>query len=322
MKTGGQIAVIGGAGFIGSATARRLHDAGYQPIIFDSLITGRAENVTDYELVKGDITDIAAVTNFFRDHQFSAIVMLAGLIEVAESMKLPGEYLRVNVTGMMTITAEAARAKLPVVFSSSAAVYGQPEQTPITETAATHPINPYGSTKLICEQILASYQMSAGLPWVGLRYFNAAGSYDGVGDRSSSHLLPLASRAVIAGQPVRIFGTDYQTIDGTCVRDYVHVADLAAAHVLAITKLLEGVSLNQAINLGGGRGLSVIEMIEELEEACGHPVERTLEGRRPGDPATLLADIKLAADLLGWRPDHTVEQIVADAFAFERSQSA
>ena len=299
------VLVTGGAGFIGSHACKALKTAGYTPIAFDNLSTGHASAVRFGPLVQGDVRDAGAVTAALRDYDAHAIIHFAASAYVGESMRDPGLYYDNNLGGMIGLLKGAGVAGVDkIVFSSSCATYGIPEQLPIAEDCLQNPINPYGRTKLICEMMLRDHAAAHGVRFAALRYFNAAGADPGgeLGEHHDpeTHLIPLALRAAAGHAPLQVFGTDYPTPDGTCIRDYIHVADLARAHVLALQHLSNGGD-SLAINLGTGQGLSIRQIIAGIEAMTGKilPVHWGL--RRDGDPPSLTANPALAWDLLGFR---------------------
>ena len=300
--------VTGGAGFIGSHACKALRRAGILPVAYDNLSTGHAQSVRFGPLVQGDVRDRATLADAMRTHHVDAVIHFAASAYVGESVQDPAKYYDNNVGGMMSLLAAAQDAGVArVVFSSSCATYGQPDRLPIAEDAAQAPINPYGRTKLICEQILRDYGPAYDLRYVALRYFNAAGA-DAEGELGEkhdpeTHLIPLAMLAAAGEIPaLGIFGTDYATADGTCVRDYIHVGDLARAHVLAVQYLMDG-GASTALNLGSGNGLSVRQIIEAIERFTGKSLPVREEPRRAGDPPVLTADPSRAASVLGFRTE-------------------
>ena len=316
------ILVTGGAGYVGSHCAKALHDAGRRVVVLDDLSSGRREAVRWGTFVLGDAGDEALVGSTCRAHRVSGVLHFAGRIRVEESMTDPDGYRRANVhvTERLARAARAAGAR-HFVFSSSAAVYGTPEVTPIPETHPRRPVSPYGETKVEAEDVLAR----SGLAVAALRYFNAAGAEPtaGLGEthEPETHLIPLAIDAARRGRPMTVFGTDWPTPDGTCVRDYVHVVDLGTAHLAALKRLEEGRG-GGAWNLGTGRGHSVREVIDAVERVTGRPVPVRTGPRRAGDPAVLVADPSRARLDLGWTASRRsdLEPTVADAFAFARSR--
>ena len=302
------VLVTGGAGFIGSHACKALRRAGILPVAYDNLSTGHAQSVRFGPLVQGDVRDRATLADAMRTHHVDAVIHFAASAYVGESVQDPAKYYDNNVGGMMSLLAAAQDAGVArVVFSSSCATYGQPDRLPIAEDAAQAPINPYGRTKLICEQILRDYGPAYDLRYVALRYFNAAGA-DAEGELGEkhdpeTHLIPLAMLAAAGAIPaLGIFGTDYATADGTCVRDYIHVGDLARAHVLAVQYLMDG-GASTALNLGSGNGLSVRQIIEAIERFTGKSLPVREEPRRDGDPPVLTADPSRAASVLGFRTE-------------------
>jgi UDP-glucose-4-epimerase GalE len=317
-----RVLVSGGAGYIGSHTARALRRAGYEVVIYDNLSTGFRLLAQGFELVEGDIANAATLRPVLA--RVDAVMHFAAHAYVGESVGHPRKYFQNNVLGALRLLDSALDAGIRhIVFSSSCAVYGIPEQIPITERAPREPVNPYGASKLFFENALEAYDRAYGLRSVRLRYFNAAGADDSgeIGELHDpeTHLIPLALAASTrSGPTLRIHGTDYPgsdypTPDGTCVRDYIHVSDLADAHVLAL-RHLEGGGDSIALNLGSGRGYSVFEIIRAVEKATGRPVRHQLGPRRPGDPPVLLADPAMAGTLLGWTAKRNLTDIVSSAW--------
>lgn len=320
--------MTGGAGYIGSHTCRALADFGYTPVVYDNLSIGNRWAVRWGPLEIGDICDAARVGEAIRKHKPVGVIHFAALALVGESVREPSLYYRANVGGAQTLI-DACRAHDvgAFVFSSTCAVYGAPTQLPISEDQTPAPINPYGASKLMVERILADYHAAYGLPYMALRYFNAAGADpEGlIGERRDveTHLVPLALDAALGLRPpLSILGDDYPTADGTAIRDYIHVSDLALAHVRALEHLLSG-GVSRPINLGTGRGYSVREVIETAARVAGRPVPHVSAPRRTGDPPELVADPAAALALLG--PDITqrssLETIVATAWAWHTSQA-
>lgn len=303
-----RVLVAGGAGYIGSHTCKALAQAGHTPIVYDNLRTGHAWAVKWGPLEQGDLNDRSALDGVMDRHRPDAVINFAALAYVGESMKEPMLYYRANVAGMITLL-EVMRAHdvRSIVFSSSCATYGAPERLPIVESMAQHPINPYGRSKLMAEEILRDACAAHGLGAVALRYFNAAGADPdgelGEEHEPEPHLIPLVLQAALGRRPVAIFGTDYETPDGTCIRDYVHVTDLAAAHVAALAACPSGEFA--AYNLGTGRGASINEVITCARRVTGKPIEAVAQARRAGDPPVLVADAGLAGTALQWRPRHS-----------------
>lgn len=319
MLTGARILVTGGAGYIGAHACAALAAAGALPVAYDNLSTGHADAVKWGPLVKADVRDQAALARALGAHGATCVIHFAASAYVGESMQDPGKYYDNNVGGMIGLLAGCRAAGVArIVFSSSCATYGLPDRLPITEDTPQRPINPYGRTKLICEEMLRDHGAAHGLHHVSLRYFNAAGADPAgrLGERHDpeTHLIPLALRAASGqGPALKIFGTDYDTPDGTCVRDYIHVADLARAHVRAVEHLIAG-GESEAVNLGTGRGLSVREIVDAIGEETGRTVPVTEAPRRAGDPPRLVADPGYAMRLWGFRAERSdIGSIVKDA---------
>lgn len=320
-----RILVTGGAGYIGSHTAKALAAAGYEPVVFDNLSNGHAEAVKWGPLVEGDVRDQVAVEACMREYGISAVIHFAGLIEVGRSVVEPDLFWDTNLNGVASVLGAMRNCDVRrIVFSSTAAVYGQPEGellAPLKESLPTQPINPYGDSKLAAERLIAAHARAYGLEGMALRYFNAAGADpDGeIGEAHSpeSHLIPLAIEAALGlGPALTVFGQDFPTPDGACVRDYIHVADLAQAHVLALTAD-PGPSGFAAMNLGIGRGVSVLEVIEAVDRVTRRRTPYSVGPRRPGDPAVLVADPESAQARLGWRPAFAAfDDIVQTAVAW------
>jgi len=313
------ILVVGGAGYIGSHAARALRRAGYEVVLYDNLSTGFRRLAQGFELVEGDIADEARLRPVLA--RVDAVMHFAAHACVGESVENPRKYFQNNVGGALGLLNAALDAGIRrFVFSSSCAVYGIPERIPITEQTAREPVNPYGASKVFFENALAAYDRAYGLRSVSLRYFNAAGADEsgGIGELHDpeTHLIPLALAASTADGPeLQIYGSDYPTPDGTCVRDYVHVNDLADAHVRALQRLEKGGD-SLAINLGTGRGYSVLEVIQAAEGATGRPVRRKIGPRRPGDPPVLVADPVKAQKVLGWTAQRNLADIVSSGWTW------
>ncbi len=316
------VLVTGGAGYIGAHVAKALATAGWKPIVFDSLFAGHRDFVRWGPLIEADLSDRAALASTFAQHDIAAVIHLAGFIEVGESVKDPLKFFRNNVASTISLLqAMTATNVSAMVFSSSAAVYGMPESESLAENHPTRPVNPYGESKLMVERLLDWIQRAHGLRWCALRYFNAAGA-DPAGEigedhRPESHLLPRACLAALGhGGPLDIFGSDYPTPDGTAIRDYIHVGDLAQAHVRALERVLAG-GADGALNLGTGRGHSVAEVIRAVEAAAGRSVPTRLAARRPGDPARLVADPTAARTALDWAPHQSdLDEIARTAWSW------
>ena len=323
-----QVLVTGGAGYIGSHTAKALAAAGHTPVVFDDLSNGHAEAVRWGPLVIGDVRDQAAVETCMREHRIDSVIHFAGLIEVGRSVTEPDLFWDVNLNGVASVLRAMRACDVDrIVFSSTAAVYGQPEAAslePLSETLPLQPINPYGDSKLAAERLIAATAKAHGVEGVALRYFNACGAdVDGeLGEAHfpESHLIPLAIEAALGlGPALTVFGRDFPTPDGSCIRDYIHVADLAQAHVLALGADVgpEGFA---AMNLGLGRGRSVLEVIEAVSRVAGRATPFSVGPRRAGDPACLVADPARAGSRLGWRPRFLdLDETVATAVAWRRN---
>jgi UDP-glucose-4-epimerase GalE len=318
------ILVTGGAGYIGSHAAKALNRAGYRVVVYDNLAAGHREAVQFGDLVEGDITDAAAVSRALRSHEVFAVMHFAAFLDVGESVREPARYYRNNVGGALAVLeAMAAESVKHFVFSSTCATYGEPIETPIAETHPQNPINAYGETKLAVERALPHFERAYGIHAIALRYFNAAGA-DPDGDIGEDHapeihIIPRAIEAATGGRGLQVFGDDYPTPDGTCLRDYIHVADLADAHVRALETIAE-TGRSGAYNLGTGRPHSVKEVIDAVEKVTGRTVPRTLGPRRPGDPAVLYAAPHKAQAELHWKPRFgELETIVGTAWNWHRT---
>jgi UDP-arabinose 4-epimerase len=314
------ILIVGGAGYIGSQTAKAVARAGLEPVVLDSLVYGHRWAARWGPLVEGDIGDRALLGRVLTEHRVTAVIHFAAFAYVGESVTQPRKYFHNNVTGSLALLdAMVDHGVRDIVFSSTCATYGVPVAVPITEDHPQKPINPYGESKLAVERILHWYQGAYGLRYAALRYFNAAGADpDGeIGEDHDpeTHLIPLAIGAALGRAPaLQVFGTDYPTPDGTAIRDYIHVADLADAHLLALERLGQGEKA-LALNLGTGKGQSVREVVASVEKISGRKVPRVEVGRRAGDPPALVADPSRAAEALGWRAKYTeIDTIVEHAF--------
>jgi UDP-glucose-4-epimerase GalE len=320
----GSILVTGGAGYIGSHAAKALHQAGYRVVVYDNLTAGHRDAVKYGDLVEGDISDVGAVREALRRYQVVGVMHFAAFLDVGESVRAPAVYYRNNVIGALSVLeAMAAESVCNFVFSSTCATYGEPIETPIAETHPQRPINSYGETKLAIERALPHYEQALGLRFVALRYFNAAGADPGgeMGEDHSPeiHLIPRAIDAATGGAGLEVFGDDYPTPDGTCLRDYIHVTDLADAHVRALDTIIE-TGKSGAYNLGTGHPRSVREVIDTVAQVTGRPVPWRLAPRRPGDPAVLFAASKKAHAELRWTPRFAdLESIVGTAWNWHRT---
>jgi len=321
-----RVLVAGGAGYIGSHMVRALLAAGHQPVVFDNLTTGHREAVPpEVSLVEGDLLDPAALHGCFARHRPDAVMHFSARSLVGESVVEPALYYVNNVVGTLNLLQEMRAASVRLfVFSSTAAVFGEPQAVPIADDALANPINPYGTSKWMVERILADWDRAYGVRHVTLRYFNAAGATpDGkIGEdhRPESHLIPLVLKTALGQRPsVAVFGTDYPTPDGTCVRDYIHVDDLCSAHLLALDYLAAG-GESRAYNLGNGQGFSVRAVIESARRVTGATIPVEDVDRRPGDPAVLVADSARIRSDLGWSPAWPgLESIVAHAWQWHRT---
>jgi UDP-glucose 4-epimerase len=319
------VIVTGGAGYVGAHACAALADAGFTPVVYDNLSNGHGEFVQWGPLERGDIRDGDTLAAAFARWAPVGVLHFAGLIEVGESTRAPARYFDVNVGGSLAVIAAAQAAGVGAfVFSSTCAVYGEPQRLPLTEDHPKAPLSPYGRTKLMVEEALAEIGAWTGLRSIALRYFNAAGAdlAGRVGERHEpeTHVLPLALAAAEAGRAFSVFGDDYPTPDGTAVRDYVHVEDLAAAHVAALKRLLEG-GEGGAFNLGGGTGVSVAQLLDAVRRSTNRPLEAQMAPRRPGDPAVLVADNTAAREGLGWVPRHSLDVIVDSARAWHAREA-
>ncbi|MGW4033351.1 UDP-glucose 4-epimerase GalE [Streptomyces sp. NPDC004838] len=314
--------VTGGAGYIGSVVTRHLLEAGHQAVVLDNLSTGFRESVPEgAEFIEGDVRDAVK----WLDGSFDGVLHFAAYSQVGESVARPEKYWDNNVGGTMALLAAMRSARIrTLVFSSTAAAYGEPVRTPITESDPTAPTSPYGASKLAVDHMIAGEAAAHGLAAVSLRYFNVAGAYGGCGERHDpeSHLIPLVLDVALGRRAsISVYGDDYPTPDGTCVRDYIHVADLADAHLLALDAARAGGHL--ICNLGNGSGFSVREVIETVRTVTGHPVPEITAPRRPGDPAVLVASAATARERLGWEPRRAgLPEIISDAWEFARARAS
>ena len=320
----GAVLVTGGAGYIGSHAVKALADARLDVVVLDSLVAGHRDAIPGVPFVEADIADADIVRETIRRHQVTAVMHFAAFLSVSESVRAPARYYRNNVGHALALLDTLIEESVTrIVFSSTAAVYGDPVHSPIREDHPTQPINAYGETKLIIEKALVHYASAYGLRSVSLRYFNAAGADPsgtiGEDHDPEIHLIPKVLAAASGDGTIEIYGTDYPTRDGTCERDYVHVSDLANAHVLALQRLEKG-RLASAYNLGNGRGHSVREVIAAAERVTGRAVRQKAADRRPGDPAFLLASSQKARTELGWTPQFDeLDVIVQTAWNWHRT---
>ena len=330
LKNNAKILVTGGAGYIGSHTVIALQSAGYSVLILDNLVFGHrdlVENVLKAEFICGDIGDRNLLKNIFATHDIAAVIHFAAFTYVEESVQQPNKYYLNNVVGTLTLLEEMVAAKVErLVFSSTAATYGLPQWTPLTEDHPLLPINPYGRTKLMGERLIEDFSQAYGLRAVCFRYFNAAGADKqarlGEDRTPETHLIPLVLMAA-AGKRARVYvyGDDYETIDGSGIRDYLHVLDLAQAHILGLEYLLEG-GKTDVFNLGNGNGFSVWQVIEAVKAVTGKNFEVIVADRREGDPASLVGDATKARRILGWQPqEQDLSVLIEDAWRWYRVRS-
>ncbi len=317
----GKYLVTGGAGYVGSVVAQHLIEAGHEVVVLDNLSTGFREGVpAGASFIEGDIRDAAK----WLDSSFDGVLHFAASSQVGESVVKPEKYWDNNVGGSMALLGAMREAGVRrLVFSSTAATYGEPEQVPIPESAPAAPTSPYGASKLAVDHMITGEAKAHGLGAVSLRYFNVAGAYGRCGERHDpeSHLIPLVLQVALGRrESISVYGDDYPTPDGTCVRDYIHVADLAEAHLLALRAAVPGEHL--ICNLGNGNGFSVREVVETGRRVTGHRVPEVVAPRRGGDPAVLVASAAMARERLGWNPTRTdLDGIVADAWTFAQQQA-
>lgn len=319
------VLVVGGAGYIGSHTARVLRQHGYEAVLYDNLSTGHELLAKGFRLIVADAGDPTALEKALRD--VSAVMYFAAYAYVGESVENPRKYFRNNVESALTLLNTCLDAGIKrFVFSSTCAVYGVPMKVPIAEDHPRNPINPYGISKMFFERALEAYDRAYGLRYATLRYFNAAGADESgeIGElhEPETHLIPLALAAAAGtGPELHVFGSDYPTPDGTCIRDYIHVNDLAEAHVQALKRIGSG-GESLALNLGSGNGYSVKEILAAVERVTGRAVPHRMGPRRPGDPPALVADASRAKEVLGWKAGRGLEQIVRTAWKWQQTSAA
>jgi UDP-glucose 4-epimerase len=318
------ILVTGGAGYIGSHAVRLLLQAGHDVRVYDNLSQGHRQAVPADRLIVGDLHDRALLEQAMREHRIGAVMHFAAFALVGESVSDPAKYYHNNVVASLSLLAAMRAADVrKMVFSSTTATYGEPDIIPITESERQQPINPYGFCKLVIEHALADYAHAYGLAYAALRYFNAAGASPtgGIGEDHTpeSHLIPIVLQVALGQRDhIGIYGDDYPTPDGTCIRDYIHVDDLGAAHLKALDHLQPGRGLK--LNLGTGRGHSVRDVIESCRRVTGHAIPEKIAARRPGDPPCLVADSTLAQATLDWKPQYTnLDELVATAWRWHQS---
>lgn len=318
-----KLLVVGGAGYIGSHTVRRLNQQGHQVLVFDNLCTGHRQAVPPGQLIVGELSQVDHLSRVLRENGIEAVLHFAAFALVGESVSDPASYYQNNVVGTLNLLAAMRSSGVSrIVFSSTTATYGTPQQLPITEQEPQNPINPYGFSKLVIERVLDDYASAYGLAYVALRYFNAAGASP-VGDLGEdhtpeSHLIPIILQVALGQRSnVTLFGDDYPTHDGTCIRDYIHVDDLADAHLLALNKLIPGKGLK--LNLGSGAGYSVKEIVNMGRQITKHAIPTSIGPRRAGDPPELVADASRARELLDWSPRYSdLQTIVETAWRWHR----
>jgi UDP-glucose 4-epimerase len=316
-QKGSYILVVGGAGYIGSHTCKSLYEQGVPFIVLDNLSTGHNAFVKWSPLINADLADKSAVEECFKTYPIHAVMHFSAFANVGESVKNPSKYYQNNVANTLNLLDVMVKYKVKrFIFSSTCATYGIPQTDTLSETHPQHPISPYGRSKLMVEHIAQDYAIAHGLTSIFLRYFNAGGaSIDSeIGERHDpeTHLIPLAISAGTTGLPLSVFGNDYPTPDGTCIRDYIHVTDLANAHIKALQHL-EKTNKSDAFNLGTGRGHSVTQVITEIEAKLGRPVPITIGPKRVGDPPKLVANTQKATQILGWTPKYTLSDIIQSA---------
>ncbi|WP_411343441.1 UDP-glucose 4-epimerase GalE [Paenibacillus sp. WLX1005] len=320
------ILVTGGAGYIGSHTVAELLERGEEVVVIDNFLTGHREALLGGKLYEGDLRDKELLATIFSENNITAVIHFAASSLVGESMQNPSKYYDNNVYGAMCLLEEMQKAGVSnIVFSSTAATYGEPDKVPIEETDRTEPANVYGETKLVMERMMSWFDKVHSIRYVALRYFNAAGAHAsgkiGEDHRPESHLVPLVLQTALGQrQHISVFGDDYPTEDGTCVRDYIHVSDLADAHVKAVEYLAGGGDSN-VFNLGNGQGFSVKQVIETAKQVTGRDIPAVIEPRRSGDPAVLVASSAKARSVLGWTPTRDrLEDIIASAWQWHESK--
>ncbi|MEA5557820.1 UDP-glucose 4-epimerase GalE [Nodularia spumigena] len=323
-----KVLVTGGAGYIGSHVVRKLGEAGYDIVVYDNCSTGSPQAVLYGELIVGDLKDSTTLSQVFSQHEFTAVLHFAASLNVPESVSRPLDYYANNTCNTLNLLRCCEKMGVKqIIFSSTAAVYGQPEKIPVTEYTPTQPINPYGRSKLACEWLIRDYAQASDLRYVILRYFNVAGAEPGgrLGQmlRDASHLIRVSCDAALQRRTeVKIFGTDFPTPDGTAIRDYIHVEDLAAAHLDALTYLEQGKE-SQVLNCGYGQGYSVREVIERVKVISGVDFPVIDTERRPGDPACVIAGADKIGKLLGWQPKYNdLDKIVSSTLAWEMYQKS
>ncbi len=323
-----KVLVTGGAGYIGAHAVRELKKAGDEVVIFDNLIYGHRELAQGERLIVGELENTALLRDVFAEHKFDAVMHFAAFAYVGESVENPSKYYRNNVAATLNLLDAMREAKVNrFIFSSTCATYGEPKEIPIPESHPQNPINPYGASKAMVERILQDYAVAYGLKFVALRYFNAAGADEsgeiGEDHNPETHLIPLVLDAALGRRKhITIYGTDYDTPDGTCIRDYIHVTDLANAHVLGLKYLNEG-GASDVFNLGNGNGFSVREVIDTARKVTGREIPVVEGARRAGDPAKLIGSAEKAKRVLGWKPKFNhLETIISTAWKWHQKRFA
>lgn len=319
------ILVVGGAGYIGSHQVKMLDEKGYNVIVYDNLSTGYQDLVTVDSFIEADLADKNKLREVFSNNKIDAVMHFAAFIEVGESVRNPAKYYRNNVVNVLNLLDVILEYDVKYfIFSSTAAIYGEPDEVPIKEEHNKRPINPYGKSKLMVEQILEDYDKAYGLKYTCFRYFNASGADESgeIGEKHNpeTHLIPLVLKTALGERDsIYIFGTDYDTNDGTCIRDYVHVNDLARAHIKGLERLFAGEN-SEVFNLGSGQGYSVREIIDKAKEITGIDFTVIEAERREGDPAVLIADSSKAKEILGWKPEYSLYDIIKTAWKWHESE--
>ncbi|MDD6095571.1 MAG: UDP-glucose 4-epimerase GalE [Clostridia bacterium] len=320
-----KVLITGGAGYIGSHTNRLFREKGVETVILDDLSDGHRESVIDSKLVVGSFGDSELLDRLMTEEKFDGVIHFAAFASVPDSVVRPSRYYHNNVTNMICLLDACVRHNIKYfVFSSSASTFGDPVTIPMDESHPQKPINAYGMTKLIGEKMLADYERAYGLRYCAFRYFCAAGDSEdsliGEAHNPETHLIPSMVKAALNGKPLKVFGTDYPTRDGSCIRDFIHVLDLAEAHYLGLKYIMEN-DTSDCFNLGSNTGFTVLEMIKALEEVSGLKVPFEPDGRRDGDPASLVASNEKAARLLNWTPKHSdIHKILTDALNWENNR--
>lgn len=320
-----KVLITGGAGYIGSHCNRYFNEKGIETVVLDDLSDGHREAVLVGEFVEGNFGDVELLNKLMKKHHFDAVIHFAAFASVPDSVTRPARYYQNNVTNMQTLLDACIKNEVRyMVFSSSASTFGNPQYVPMDEKHPQEPINPYGMTKLIGEKMLHDFERAYGIRFCAFRYFCAAGdAADGkIGEAHNpeTHLIPVMVRAAMAQKPFKVFGNDYDTRDGSCIRDFIHVLDLAEAHFLGLKWIMEHDASND-FNLGSNQGFTVLEMIEALKKVAGMEVPYIIAGRREGDPAILVASNEKAKSVLGWNPKHSgIEEILRDAWNWAKEK--